>query len=126
MAEATLAKLAGLVPMAPVADVRRSIAFYERLGFEVGNTVEDPGGVLQWAYLRAGGAHLMLSRTESPVPADEQTMCIYLYAADVAAYHRELQERGLDVGPLQKRFYMESGEFEFRDPDGYCLFVGHT
>jgi catechol 2,3-dioxygenase-like lactoylglutathione lyase family enzyme len=126
MAEATLAKLEALVPMAPVADVRRSIAFYEQLGFEVENTVEEAGGVLQWAYLRAGGAHLMLSRTESPVPSEQQTMCIYLYAADVDAYHRELEGKGLDVGPLERRFYMERGEFELRDPDGYYLFVGHT
>jgi uncharacterized glyoxalase superfamily protein PhnB len=126
MAEAALAKLEALVPMSPVEDVPRSIAFYEQLGFAVENTVEEPGGLLQWAYLRAGGAHLMLSRTESPVPPGQQTMCIYLYADDVVAYHRELEEKGLDVGPLERRFYMESGEFELRDPDGYCLFVGHT
>jgi catechol 2,3-dioxygenase-like lactoylglutathione lyase family enzyme len=125
VAEGTLTKLRGLVPMAPVADVRRSIAFYEQLGFEIVNTVEEPD-VLQWAYLQAAGAHLMLTRTESPVPPEQQTMCLYLYAADVAAYHRELAERGLDVGPLEPHFYMESGEFELTDPVGYCLLVGHT
>jgi catechol 2,3-dioxygenase-like lactoylglutathione lyase family enzyme len=125
VAEATLTRLESLVPMAPVADVRKSLAFYEQLGFEVENTFEDDG-VVHWAYLRAGGAHLMVTRTESPVPPEQQTMCIYLYAADVAAYHRELQDNGVDVGPLERRFYLESGEFELRDPDGYCLYVGHT
>ncbi len=125
MARATAAKLHSVVPMAPVADVQRSIAFYEQLGFEVENTFEEDG-VIQWAYLRAGGARLMVSRTDSPVRPEQQTMSIYIYATDVAAYHRELQGKGLDVGPLEKRFYMESGEFELRDPDGYWLFVGHT
>ena len=112
--------------MAPVADVRRSIAFYEQLGFELGNSVGEEGGPLQWAYIRAGGAHLMLTRADSPVPPEQQTMMIYLYADDVVAYHRELEEKGLDVGPLVKRFYMELGEFELRDPDGYHLLVGHV
>jgi uncharacterized glyoxalase superfamily protein PhnB len=125
VAETSTAKLASLVPMAPVADVQRSIDFYAQLGFEVKSTFEEDG-ILHWAYLRAGGAQLMLTRADSPVPPESQTMLLYLYAADVAAYHRELGEKGLDVGALVQRFYMESGEFELRDPDGYCLLVGHT
>ncbi len=125
MAEAATSTLVSLVPMAPVADMQRSIAFYEELGFKVENTFEEDG-ILHWAYLRNGGAQLMLSRSDSPVPPERQTMQIYVYAVDVVAFHRELQEKGLDVGPLERRFYMESGEFELRDPDGYCLFVGHV
>jgi catechol 2,3-dioxygenase-like lactoylglutathione lyase family enzyme len=101
VAETATAKLASLVPMAPVADVQRSIDFYAQLGFEVG-------------------------RADPPVPRARQTMVIYFYAEDVAAYHRELRDKGLDAGPLEQRFYMESGEFELKDPDGYCLLVGHT
>lgn len=114
-----------LVPMAPVADVRRSIEFYERLGFDVYNTFED-GHTVEWAYLWNGGAHLMLTRTEGPVAPESQTMLLYLYAADVAAYHQELLGRGLEVGPIEERPYMEHGEFALADPDGYCLLVGHV
>jgi catechol 2,3-dioxygenase-like lactoylglutathione lyase family enzyme len=124
VAEATAA-LHSLVPMAPVADVRRSVDFYEGLGFEVENTFEEAGEV-RWAYLRNGGAQLMLQKADVPVPPERQTMQIYVYAEDVVAYHGALREKGLDVGPLEKRFYMESGEFELRDPDGYCLLIGHV
>jgi catechol 2,3-dioxygenase-like lactoylglutathione lyase family enzyme len=109
--------------MAPVADVPKSIGFYEQLGFEVGETVEDSGTV-EWAYLRNGGAHLMLTRTEDPVAPDRQTMLLYLYPSDLAAYHEELRAKGLGVGSIEERFYMEQGEFELTDPDGYCLLVG--
>jgi catechol 2,3-dioxygenase-like lactoylglutathione lyase family enzyme len=123
--EAATTQLRALVPMAPVADVRRSIAFYENLGFEVDNTLEK-GGETEWAYLHAGGAHLMLTRTPAPVAPEQQTMLIYLYADDVVAYHGWLREKGLDVGPIERRIYMPKGEFELRDPDGYCLLVGHV
>jgi catechol 2,3-dioxygenase-like lactoylglutathione lyase family enzyme len=118
-----VAGLRGLVPMAPVADVPRSVEFYEQLGFEVDNTVKE-GGRVEWAYLQNGGAHLMLTRTDEPVAPDRQTMLLYLYATDLAAYHDELRAKGLDVGPIEERFYMEQGEFELTDPDGYCLLVG--
>src|SRR5258708_6267803 len=45
------ARLASLVPMAHVADVRKSVEFYQLLGFEVKNTVENEGR-LQWAWLK--------------------------------------------------------------------------
>jgi catechol 2,3-dioxygenase-like lactoylglutathione lyase family enzyme len=109
--------------MAPVADVPQSVEFYEQLGFEVDNTFEE-GGRVEWAYLRNGGAHLMLTRTDEPVAPDRQTMLLYLYASDLQAYWEELREKGLDVGPIEERFYMEQGEFELMDPDGYCLLVG--
>ena len=36
-------RLASLVPMAHVADVRKAVEFYQLLGFEVKNTVEHEG-----------------------------------------------------------------------------------
>jgi hypothetical protein len=42
---AATARLRGLVAMAHVADVARSIEFYRQLGFEVGNTVAAENGL---------------------------------------------------------------------------------
>jgi uncharacterized glyoxalase superfamily protein PhnB len=118
--------LNSLVPMAQVSDVARSIAFYERLGFAVENTFEE-GGTLQWAYLTCGGAQLMVTLAQ----ADDSDrtgrgVSLYVYAEDVVGYHRDLGDRGLDVSPLERRFYMEKGEFELTDPDGHHLYVGHV
>jgi catechol 2,3-dioxygenase-like lactoylglutathione lyase family enzyme len=115
-------RLRGLVPMARVADVQRSIEFYEQLGFEVQNTVEDDG-VLNWAYLARNGAHLMVTLGHG-LPASGPIQ-LYLYVDDVRAYHDELAAKGIDVGPVEERFYMPNGEFELADPDGHCLLVGH-
>ena len=118
-------KLASLVPMAHVADVRKSIEFYQLLGFEVKNTFEHEGR-LQWAWLQNGGADLMLARSARPMNAGAQDILFYMYAPDVAAYRAELEAKGMKVGPLQYPFYSPRGEFRIEDADGYTLFVSHA
>jgi hypothetical protein len=53
--------LRSLVPLAAVTSVTRSIEFYQKLGFEVGNahTPEDASEP-SWVWLKSGGAQLML------------------------------------------------------------------
>jgi catechol 2,3-dioxygenase-like lactoylglutathione lyase family enzyme len=118
--------LRGLVPIAHVADVARSIEFYRRLGFEARNSLNNDDDQLVWASLQNGKAHLMLSRSARPMNPGEQYVLFYLYAANVAAYRAELAARGITVGPLTYPFYMPEGEFRIDDPDGYCLLVGQS
>ncbi len=117
--------LCGLVPMAHVADVERSIEFYHQLGFETGNTLK-PVDQIVWAWVRNGKAHLMLTRSEKPMNSGARDVLFYLYAADVKAYRDELAARGIKVGPLSYPFYMPAGEFCVDDPDGYCLLIGQA
>jgi hypothetical protein len=118
-------RLASLVPMAHVEDVRSSIEFYKLLGFEVKNTVEREGR-LQWAWLQNGGADLMLARSARPLTPDAQDVLFYMYAPDVVAYRAELEARGVKVGPMNYPFYSPRGEFRIDDGDGYTLFVSHA
>ena len=118
-------KLANLVPLAHVADVRKAMEFYQLLGFEVKNTVEHEGR-LQWAWLQNGSAHLMLARSARPMNPGAQDVLFYLYAPDVVAYRTELEARGVKVGPVKYPFYSPRGEFRVDDLDGYTLFVSHA
>jgi predicted enzyme related to lactoylglutathione lyase len=113
-----------LVPLAHVRDIRASIAFYEKLGFEVANQVtpdgeDDPN----WVWLQAERAELMLARASAPVVADEQAVLFYTYCDDVAATHSAWAQAGLEVGSIAKPFYNPGGEFRLADPDGYVLYV---
>jgi len=120
-------ELNSLVPMAQVRSVRRSIAFYEKLGFAVGNTSTPEGGAEPvWAWLRSGGAHLMLAQAEEAVDPEKQAVLFYVYCADVAAFRSMLEEAGITPGPIQHPFYAPRGEFRVADPDGYVLMVTHT
>jgi catechol 2,3-dioxygenase-like lactoylglutathione lyase family enzyme len=119
--------LSALVPMAHVADVTRSIAFYRRLGFEVGST-HAPEGSTQpvWAWLRSGQAQLMVALAGEPVVPSQQAVLFYLYCANVEEYRRELLASGVAAGEITYPFYNPRGEFRVTDPDGYVLMVTHT
>jgi hypothetical protein len=116
-----------LVPLISVADVERSIAFYQHLGFEVGNTFVPEGATKPaWAWLQSRNAQLMLSAALKPIVAEQQSVLFYLYTDDVSAARVSLVETGLSPGEIRTEFYAPRGEFELVDPDGYVLMITHT
>lgn len=116
-----------LVAMTFVADVARSIAFYERLGFTLENSVTPPDSTApSWAWLDSGDAHLMVARASEPVVPEQQTVLFYLYVENVAAARDVLAAAGLNPGPITTPFYAPYGEFRLVDPDGYCLMITHV
>lgn len=121
-------EIESLVPMVNVQDIPRSIAFYRRLGFVVGNTHAPEGSETPvWAWLRCGKAQLMLALAEEPVVAAAQpAVMFYVYCEDVAAFRQELLAAGVEAGEIRHPFYNPRGEFRVTDPDGYVLMITHT
>jgi catechol 2,3-dioxygenase-like lactoylglutathione lyase family enzyme len=116
-----------LVPMAFVADMERSIEFYSRLGFEVGNTfTPEHENKPSWAWLQSGEAQLMLAAASHPVIADQQRVLFYLYTDDVAAARESLIDASLSPDKITTPFYAPRGEFRLVDPDGNVVMVTHT
>lgn len=121
------ASIRSLVPLAHVASVPESIAFYRKLGFEVANTFTPPESKDPvWVWLERGAARLMLSKASAPILPEEQAVLFYLYYDDVAATRRQLEEAGVAAGPIEYPFYNPRGEFRVKDPDGYVLMLAHT
>jgi hypothetical protein len=119
-------RVESLVPMAHVADVSASAAFYEKLGFEVCGSFTPPGeDEPSWVSLRSGPAGLMLARASEPVEAAQQAVLFYVYCVDVAMMHGQLAAAGLQPGPIARPFYNPEGEFRLVDPDGYVVMVAH-
>ena len=121
-------KIRALVPLAHVVSVPVSIEFYEKLGFELGNTfTPDGASEPSWAWLESNSsASLMLAKASHPVDAAQQAALFYLYVDDVAAKHAELAAAGVRGGDINHPFYAERGEFRVVDPDGYTLMITHT
>ena len=116
----------GLVPMAHVADLQRSIDFYALLGMDARNTLRNPAGQLQWAWLECKGAQLMVARASGPVNAGEQAVLFYLYSPDLIALREHLLAAAVKVSAITYPPYMPKGEIRLEDPDGYVLLVGQA
>ena len=86
-----MTRLRSLVPMIFVKSVPRSIEFYQKLGFEARNTFTPEGQPEPtWASLESGGAEVMVSKASHPVDASQQSVILYVYCEDVAAFHANL------------------------------------
>jgi len=116
-----------LVPMARVKDVARSVEFYKKLGFEVGNDFTPPGrSSPTWAWLESRGAKLMVTCADpAPIPSTEAVL-FYLYCDDVPATRTSIEAAGVTVGEIKYPFFAPRGEFRVDDPDGYVLMITHT
>lgn len=127
-----------LIPMAHVADVESSLAFYASLGFAPVNVLRDAHAAMRWAMLRSGDAAIMLARASGPIDAERQAVLFYMYTHDVAALRVALlgagvtdatagahtQAHGPKVFPITHPDYMPAGEMRLIDPDGYVILVG--
>ncbi|MCK6448500.1 MAG: hypothetical protein L6Q99_19080 [Planctomycetes bacterium] len=139
-----------LIPYAHVADVERSLGFYERLGFARGDLVVGSQGRPVWGSLHRGAARLFVALASGPIDPEIQAVLFYLHCDDVRALREHLLATGsLDAGdfavhvthgPYERaqalrsptgavftvveRPYMQGGELRVHDPDGYCLLIG--
>lgn len=110
-----------------VKSVLRSIEFYKKLGFEAGNTFTPADRTEPtWAWLQAGGAHLMVTLASEPVDAAQQAIIFYLYCEDVPSFRAALEKEGLKVGAIEYPFYSPRGQFCLVDCDGFALTVTHA
>ena len=116
----------GLIPMAHVADVQRSVDFYKLLGMEVRGSLRNPAGYLQWVHLNSSQADLMITRASEPVIAGQQAVLFYLYSPDLVALRDHLLARGVKVSAITYPEYMPKGEIRVEDPDGYVLLIGQA
>jgi len=80
--DAMTAKAGYSTPMLHVAEIEKSIRFYELLGF---TTIDTEGcAPLAWARLHCeDGSAVMLLRAEHPVDASAQALILYMYTPDL-------------------------------------------
>ncbi len=107
--------------MLHVADIRRSLRFYEWLGFETIDT-RGPADCLGWARANCEGGGLMFLAQEPGHPAPPALMLV-MYTPELPALRQHLLDHGLEVSEIRYPEYMPSGEISLRDPDGNFLFV---
>lgn len=113
----------GVVPLLPVTDMERSVAYYvKRLGLEMTRSwVVD--GKIRWCWLEMGGAALMLQQRARPFtgsPAD--TASLWFQCRDALAMYDDFLARGLEATEPE----VGNGLWNttLLDPDGFRLHFG--
>jgi hypothetical protein len=110
-------------PLMHVAEVERSIRFYELLGFELIDS--DRCVPIGWARIHCEGGAVMFLRAEEPVDGSKQSVMLVMYTPDLAGLREHLLANGVKVPPIGFPGYAPAGNFGVGDPDGYRVEVVH-
>ena len=116
----------GLIPLAHVADVERSVEFYSQLGMDLRGHLKNAAGRLQWAHVGCEHADLMFSVASEAAGSTRHSVLFYLYSPDLVALRTHLLAHGVRVSGITYPAYMPKGEIRVDDPDGYCLLIGQA
>ena len=123
----------GIVCELGVVNVARSIAFYEKLGFET-IELEPASGSFSWAELSFHGSRLMLQEigglaghlpgiAQQPVMPSHAVVLRVGSASDAEALYGRLAEMGVGAQTGLRRTDYGTTEFAIADPDGYVLLI---
>lgn len=121
-------KLLRSAPYFPVADVDKSVAFYERVfGFSCEYMVGKPAFFAICSRDKLGIMLRQVSEPDRIVPNERQggTWDAFFWIDDAQSLHKELVSREATVvyGPLLQELY-HMMEFAVRDCDGHVLGFG--
>jgi catechol 2,3-dioxygenase-like lactoylglutathione lyase family enzyme len=108
-----------------VSDMKKAKEFYaENLGLEVATDYRQNDDNW-WVTLTfpGGGASITLARssTTDNEPPKPDTMSFYLSTSDIAAAHKELNEKGVKTSEVRNDLYGPGSGvkfFQLKDPDG--------
>lgn len=98
-----------------VADMQRSVGFYEGFGFEPRYGDENAA----FTSFSVGGGYLNLARGEPPV--EHGWGRVIIYVADVDAHYEAAVSRGHDVEAPPRDAEWGERYFHVNDPDGHQI-----
>ena len=113
-------QVSDLIPFLHVADVERSIAFYEKLGLVVDDTYEHQGQLL-WVSMRSGSAALMLNK--APEPIEPSGARYFLYTENLVGLRERLIRDGWEPAEIVDGTPGPKQEMAICDPDRHFLTI---
>lgn len=115
-----------LSPNIFTTDIKKTVEFYQLLGFELLVT-NPPDGEYIWAMMKNGAVTFMFQTVESlgeELPAINRTpggsLIFYIDVPDIQALFERIQHRVPVLKGLEKTFYGTT-EFSILDVNGYVL-----
>jgi uncharacterized glyoxalase superfamily protein PhnB len=111
-----------VVPMIHVLDVRRTVEWYESIGFTRIGANEDEGE-MDWALVAFEDSEVMFSAGGLASTADRREVDLYVHTTNVDDLHRDLSGRAEVVENPHDTFY-GMREFIIRDLNRFWITFG--
>lgn len=111
-----------IVPMLHVPDVRATVLWYTKLGFELQRENEEDGD-LNWALLTFGESEVMFDSFGKSSDAPRREVDLYIHTRNIAEIRESLPNHIEIVEDLHDTFYGMS-EFIIRDVNGFWITFG--
>lgn len=113
-------RVQAICAMVPAADMKRSMDFYARMGFETHPWQEGA----DYAFIQRDGNEFHL-RHEDPERMPANPGGIYIYVDDADAWYEQLIAAGIETleKPADRAWGMR--DFTLRDPDGLLIGIGN-
>jgi len=111
-----------VVPMIHVPDVRRTVEWYQRIGFTLRGT-NEPDGVMDWAALVFVNSEVMFTEGGRASTEDRREVDLYVRVEDVDAVYQRLKDWTEVRVELNDTFY-GMREFIIRDINGFWITFG--
>jgi uncharacterized glyoxalase superfamily protein PhnB len=109
--------------MIHVPDVRKTVDWYESIGFTVVTTYGDDRDGLSFAILSFGSSQVMFNSGGQPSTSHRREVDLYIYTEDVDDLYRRLKDRvDVQAGPHDTFYGMR--EFILRDINRFWITFG--
>lgn len=110
-----------ITPIVPATDMKRTLRFFEVLGF----AVKPYGDGSQYAFLHMDGQYIHVRKARAN-ELSSNPGGIYLYVDDVDDFYTRVVSNG--IKPLEKpaNYEWKMREFAVSDPDGLLIRIGQN
>lgn len=115
-----------IAPNIFVKDLKKTITFYEKLGFKLIMKVPEEGDLV-WAMMNCGNVNFMFQTFDSlggDIPEisrqDGGSLLFYIQVEEIVKFHDSIKDKVDVIKGIEKTFYGAT-EFSIRDLNGYVL-----
>lgn len=127
MSDAPQPTLPTLIPALAVRDVKESLAWFERLGFQTTVALPGPDGQIVHAMVARGDAQIMFGPAQG-TDIGGKGVVLYVNLSDISVddYYQQARQAGAQIAQEPTDQFWGDRTFDVTHPDGYVFTFSQT